>query len=356
MYIYAAVNISEGGGKMKKHRLAGAAAALIMAFSGTVFCPTGEAPFSAAAEAASKLPAAENITADVSGNTVKLKWDKVKGADAYRVFRYNAKTKKYESFRTCTKNNTSVKGLADGTYRFRVAALVKKNGKYSAQAKSAPITAIISAKEKTMTERITVNTQSSIRIDCDDLIIRIDPFKIDGEPHDADIVLITHAHYDHFSPDDIAKVSKPDTVIAAPETMKKELAKEGINKPVLLKPDEKTTILGIPIETVRAYNQAKAFHPRSNDWLGYIVTALGKRIYAAGDTDAVPEAKAVKCDIALVPIGGTYTMDAKEAAALINEIKPGTAIPIHYGSIVGSRSDGSRFAKLVDSGITVEIK
>ena len=341
---------------MKKHRLIAAAAAFIMAFSGVVCFPTENSLFCVTAEAASKLGAPGNITADVSGNTVRLQWDSVKSADAYRVFRYNAKTKKYESFRTCSKNNTSIKGLADGTYKFRVGALVKKNGKYTAQTKSSPITVKISAKEKNMTDRITVNTQSSIRIDCDDIVIRIDPFRIEGEPHDADIVLITHAHYDHFSPDDLEKVCKSDTIIAAPETMKKDLAKEGIKDPVLLKPDESTEIRGIKVETVRAYNHLKPFHPKSNGWLGYIVTALGKRIYAAGDTDAVPEVEAVKCDIALVPIGGTYTMNSKEAAALVNKIKPEAAIPIHYGSIVGTKADGEKFAKLVDSGITVVIK
>ncbi|MBR5089322.1 MAG: MBL fold metallo-hydrolase [Ruminiclostridium sp.] len=207
-----------------------------------------------------------------------------------------------------------------------------------------------------MTERITVNTQSSIRIDCGELVIRIDPYEIGGEPHDADIVLITHEHYDHFSPDDLKKVSKPDTVIAAPRSMEKKLSAAGIKDAVLLEPDEKTEIRGIPVETVRSYNQLKVFHPKSKNWLGYIVTVNGNRIYAAGDTDAVPEAKAVKCDIALVPIGGTYTMNAKEAAALVNEIRPAAAIPTHYGSIVGSKSDGDKFAKLVDKGIDVVIK
>lgn len=341
---------------MKYRRLTAAIAAVIMAFSGAVYCPGRNTPFCITAEAASKLEAPVNFTANVSESTVRLKWSVVKGADAYRIFRYNAKTKKYESFRTCSKNNTSIKELADGTYKFRVAALVKKNGKYSAQTRSAPITVTINTKEDNMTDRITVNTQSSIRIDCGDLVIRFDPFRIEGEPHDADIVLITHAHYDHFSPEDLAKVCKPDTVIAAPATMKKDLAKAGIKEPVLLKPDESTEIRGIKVETVRAYNQLKPFHPKSNDWLGYVVTALGKRIYAAGDTDNVPEAEAVKCDIALIPIGGTYTMNAKTAAALINTIRPEVAIPIHYGSIVGTTSDSSKFANLVDSGITVEIK
>lgn len=207
-----------------------------------------------------------------------------------------------------------------------------------------------------MTNNISVNTQSSIRIDSGSAIIRIDPFKISGAPHDADIILITHEHYDHFSPEDIEKVRKPDTVFAAPKSMKNKLEVAGISNAVLLSPGDKTEISGIPVEAAAAYNTLKPFHPKSNGWLGYIVTAGGKRIYAAGDTDAVKEVKAVKCDIALVPAGGTFTMNYREAAALVNEIRPETAIPIHYGSIVGNSSDGENFGKLVDKSIKVVIK
>jgi L-ascorbate metabolism protein UlaG (beta-lactamase superfamily) len=207
-----------------------------------------------------------------------------------------------------------------------------------------------------MTENITVNTQSSIRIDTGDLIIRADPFGLTEELHDADIILITHEHFDHFSPDDIVRVSKPDTVFAAPESMRKKLAGMQTGETVFLRPGDKTEIRGIPVEAVAAYNIMKPFHAKPNGWLGYIVTVGGKRIYAAGDTDATKEAKAVRCDIALVPVGGTYTMNAREAAALVNEIQPGIAIPIHYGSIVGSRADGEKFAGLVDGNIKVEMK
>ncbi len=207
-----------------------------------------------------------------------------------------------------------------------------------------------------MTDIITVNTQSSIRIDGGDTVIRFDPLGISGEPHDADIIFITHEHYDHFSAEDIEKVRKPGTVFAAPASMQKKLESAGITGAVYLKPGEKTEIHGIPVEAVPAYNKLKPFHPRSNGWLGYIVTVGGKRIYAAGDTDAVKENEALKCDVALIPIGGTYTMNYKEAAAFVNKLRPGTVIPIHYGSIVGSRSDGENFRRLVDDGINVEFR
>ncbi len=202
-----------------------------------------------------------------------------------------------------------------------------------------------------MNPEITVNMQSSIRIRTADQVIRFDPFRIDGEPHDTDIIFITHDHYDHFSPDDIRKVSKTDTILVAPKNMEKTLAKQGFTNICLLAPGENGTVRGIPVAGVASYNMLKPFHPKANGNLGYVITADGQRIYVAGDTDAVKEAKAVQCEIALVPIGGTYTMNAKEAAALVNSIKPRTAIPTHYGSIVGKPTDGDAFCALVDAKI-----
>ena len=202
---------------------------------------------------------------------------------------------------------------------------------------------------------ITVNTQSSIRIESAEAVIRFDPFKITGEPHDADLILITHDHYDHFSPNDIRKVSKSSTILIAPKNMEKAIAKHGFSQAVLLAPDEKQTVQGIPVEALASYNILKPFHPKSNGNLGYVILADGQRIYVAGDTDAVKEAKAVRCDIALVPIGGTYTMNPKDAAALINTIMPKIAIPTHYGSIVGKMSDGETFRSLVNNAIETRL-
>lgn len=207
-----------------------------------------------------------------------------------------------------------------------------------------------------MTDNIAVNTQSSITITGGSSVIRSDPFRISGAPHDADIILITHEHYDHFSPEDIAKVRKPDTVFAAPGSMRDALEGAGISDAVFLSAGESVRLSGADISAVPAYNRMKPFHPRSKGWLGYIVTVNDTRIYIAGDTDATDEAKAVECDIAMVPIGGTYTMNAKEAAELINTIRPKAAIPIHYGSIVGRRTDGDSFRKLVTSGTEVVLK
>ena len=206
-----------------------------------------------------------------------------------------------------------------------------------------------------MTSKITVNEQSSIRIDGSS-VIYFDPFRIRESVHDADFIFITHAHFDHFSPEDIRKVCKPDTTYIAPETMADELRKSGITDAVMLKPGVSVQAGEIPVETVPAYNQLKPFHPKKNGWLGYVITVGGQRIYVAGDTDATKEAKAVSCDIALVPAGGTYTTDAREAAALVNQIHPKTAIPIHYGTVVGNAEDGNVFAKHVNAGIAVVLK
>lgn len=209
-----------------------------------------------------------------------------------------------------------------------------------------------------MVENIKVFTHSSIRVQSGDKAIYADPFEMKQAPHDADYVLITHDHHDHFSPNDIAKVAKADTILVVPENMAKkaEDARSLVARIETIKQGESKEVEGLVIETVPAYNTLKPFHMKSAGWVGYIFEADGKRVYIAGDTDATKEAKAVKCDIALVPIGGYYTMDYKDAAAVVNEIKPEVAIPTHYGSIVGSPDDGKKFAELVNDPINVVIK
>ena len=206
-----------------------------------------------------------------------------------------------------------------------------------------------------MKDKITVNAQSSIRIEAEK-IIYFDPFKIESATNDADVIFITHDHPDHFSPEDIQKVQKPDTVFVVPQSMESTLKKAGYSEPVLLKPGDKTTVLDISVEAIPAYNIMKPFHSKKSGWLGYIITVEGQRIYVAGDTDVTPEAKAVSCDIAMIPIGGTFTMNHTKAADYINELCPKTVIPTHYGSMVGSVDSGEEFRKLVQSDIEVVIK
>lgn len=205
-----------------------------------------------------------------------------------------------------------------------------------------------------MLDFITVNTHSSIRID-ERKIIYIDPFKITEESHDADIILITHSHFDHYSVEDIRKVMKSDTVIVCSESMN-EVSEFGIEVKKV-SPNEKLEVQGINIETVPAYNKMKPFHPKKNGWVGYIIDSTEHgRIYIAGDTDINEDNKQVKCDIAMLPAGGVYTMNAKEAAKLANTLRPKYAIPIHYGSVAGNADDGEKFSNAVDSDIEVVIK
>ena len=200
---------------------------------------------------------------------------------------------------------------------------------------------------------IKVITHSCIRIDEGGTVIYADPFHMPDDPRDGDIILITHDHFDHFSPEDIKKAAKSGAVIAAPEKMAKKAADETGLTVTPVKPGGTYEISGLSVETVPAYNILKPFHPKSAGWVGYIVTVGGRRIYIAGDTDVTPESKKVKCDVAMLPVGGKYTMTAKEAAALVDIIKPAEAIPTHYGTVVGSADDGKLFASLVGSQTAV---
>ena len=208
------------------------------------------------------------------------------------------------------------------------------------------------------TDNIEVITHSCIRIRTESGTVYFDPFHMKEKPHDADYILITHDHYDHFSPEDIAGILKTGTVVIVPEGMKEKAEKElpGGTEIAAVKPGESCQIGELEFETIASYNRFKPFHPKSAGWVGYVLKTEGLRIYVAGDTDATREAEQVKCDIALVPVGGTYTMNASQAAALINTIQPSAAIPTHYGSVVGTEKDAEVFRTNVSPSVAVEIK
>lgn len=207
-----------------------------------------------------------------------------------------------------------------------------------------------------MSNEMDVLYHSSIVIK-NEKVIYIDPFKIKKVSNDADIILITHEHYDHFSEDDIEKVKKEDTIIILTKDLLQRALSLGFkNQNILTVEPNKEYALGkIKIQTIPAYNIGKPFHPKENNWVGYIIEIKGIRYYIAGDTDLTEENKKVKCDIAFVPIGGTYTMDFREAANLINQIKPKLVVPIHYGEIVGNRKDAQNFKKMLNSEIKCNI-
>ncbi len=182
-------------------------------------------------------------------------------------------------------------------------------------------------------------------------VIYIDPYEVNEEK--ADIILITHSHYDHCSIADIRKLSKPSTKIVIPPDCTSKLGKIEKANITIITPGKKLNIEGVVVEAVPAYNVEKRFHPKENQWLGYIVKIGNKRIYHAGDTDFIPEMKDISADVVLLPVGGTYTMNAEEAAKAANTIKPEIAIPMHFGSVVGSRDDAERFKELCSCKVRI---
>ena len=203
-----------------------------------------------------------------------------------------------------------------------------------------------------MLENIEVLYHSNIKIN-KEKVIYIDPFHIDIEYHDADIIFITHDHYDHFSENDIYKVKKENTKIVAPDSLLEKLLIMGFKEENIttVDPGETDKIEDIEYETVPAYNIDKQYHPKENGWVGYIIKIGNIKYYIAGDTDITEENRKVQCDVAFVPVGGTYTMDFKDAAILINEIKPKISVPIHYGSVVGTKQDAEDFIRLLHPSI-----
>ncbi len=196
-----------------------------------------------------------------------------------------------------------------------------------------------------MLENIKWLGHSSILIERDGKNLYIDPWKLKTSGK-ADLLLITHSHHDHCSPEDINKISGKDTVVIGPSDA---LEKVQSGDKRIIVPGGTIDLGWVKITGVPAYNLEKFFHPKANNWLGFIIKFSDTSIYIAGDTDFIPEMKEVKADIVILPVGGKYTMNAEEAAQAVNAIEPKAAIPIHFGDIVGSKADAERFASLVKS-------
>ena len=186
---------------------------------------------------------------------------------------------------------------------------------------------------------IDVNYHSSIRIGD----VYVDPYGIREKRSDAKYIFITHSHYDHLSFEDIDKVINKDTIIIGTQDVISEVSKKYKNGVLVVERDHEYELDDISFSTFPSYNISKPFHPLSNGWVGYVLN-IGNVLYAiVGDSDLTSELKKVKCDVLFVPIGGTYTMNAREASELTNIIRPRLVIPVHYNAIVGNKNDEKEF-------------
>jgi len=183
-------------------------------------------------------------------------------------------------------------------------------------------------------------------------VIYLDPYQIKAGQPPADIILITHKHHDHSSPEDVRKVQQAATVVIGPADSLAQIT--GDTCPITV--GETLKIGEVEITAVPAYNIGKAFHPKEAGWVGYLLKIDGVTIYHAGDTDRIPEMKQIHPDIALLPVGGTYTMTAKEAANAAEDLQPRVAIPMHYGTVVGKPADAEQFRQLLQDKVAVVIK
>ena len=206
---------------------------------------------------------------------------------------------------------------------------------------------------KELVGKLTWLGHDSFRLD-GPVVIYFDPWKLSGEQPVADLVLVSHEHHDHCSPKDVARISGPDTVVVAAAK-----AAERLPGAKAVRPGDRLTVTGVEIEAVRAYNVNKfrspgnPFHPPEAGHVGFVVTVDGARIYHTGDSDHIPEMAEIDCDVALLPVSGTYVMTVEEAAEAAQTLNPQIVVPMHYGSGIGTAGDGQRLTELYDGEVAI---
>lgn len=198
--------------------------------------------------------------------------------------------------------------------------------------------------------------QGCIKIQHSGQTIYIDPYLLKKEDT-ADLILITHSHFDHFSVDDLKKIITCETVIYCPADLVEKSKNLGAARVVGVSPGYESEYKGIGIQTVPMYNILKKDkHPMENKWVGYVLNLAGVRVYHAGDTERIPEMKNIKCDIVLLPLGQTYTMNSiKDAADSVLDVDASVAIPIHFGMYEGKAEDAHEFKRLLVGKVEVMI-
>jgi len=201
--------------------------------------------------------------------------------------------------------------------------------------------------EEALLKGVSLMKNSTIRIQRD-RVIYFDPYEIQKDLKDADLIFISHDHFDHLSVESIMKLVKEDTVLVAPESSAALLEGEGFRNVTAVQPSKSYEVGGVSFTTVPMYNVGKKFHEKSENFVGYVVRIDGAEYYFAGDTDLIPEMESIKADVVFLPVGGTYTMDASEAARAANIIKPAVAVPMHYADVVGAAEDGEAFIRGLD--------
>jgi len=201
-----------------------------------------------------------------------------------------------------------------------------------------------------LTKGITWLGQSGFLVQ-DAKTVYFDPFKLGGGLPKADVIFISHDHGDHFSPADISRIMGPATTVVGIAAIGPKVPEGATFRQI--KVGDTLTVDGIAVQVVPAYNIKSQYHPKDKGYVGYVIREGGRSIYHAGDTDLIPEMKNIKTDVALLPAGGKFTMDATEAAKAANLIKPKVAIPMHYGKIVGSPADAQTFKKLCEVPVVI---
>jgi L-ascorbate metabolism protein UlaG (beta-lactamase superfamily) len=191
---------------------------------------------------------------------------------------------------------------------------------------------------------------ASFKVELDGMVIYFDPYKLEGEAEEADLVLITHAHHDHCDEASLRKITSEKTPVIAPKAAAAKLS----GNVSVAEEGERIELREVAIEVVPAYNTAKPYHPKGSG-VGYVVRSGEESIYHAGDTDFILEMESIRnVKVALLPVGGTYTMNADEAVEAVKTIKPKYAIPMHYGSAVNPREAARKFMEKVASETDAE--